>query len=90
MVQQILSEEFRRMQKLAGIITEGDENFITLAINYNTDQDDLDYIAGILKKAGITSTVTTDKEVKIKINKADKDKLAKVLRKNGFELIDPT
>ena len=88
MTQQILSEEFRRMQKLAGIITEGDENFITLAINYNTDQDDLDYIAGILKKAGITSTVTTDKEVKIKINKADKDKLAKVLRKNGFELIE--
>jgi hypothetical protein len=93
MAQQIISEEFRRMQELAGLLTEEDKNSITLAINYNTDQDDLDYIAGILKKAGIAGKVKVgiyDEEVKIKINKADKDKLAKVLRKNGFELIDPT
>ena len=92
MENQIINEEFRRMQELAGIITEGDKNFITLSINYNTDQDDLDYIAGILKKAGIVGKVKVgiyDSEVKIKINKADKDKLAKALRKNGFELIDP-
>jgi len=93
MANQSLNEEFSRMQELAGLLTEEDKNSITLAINYNTDQDDLDYIAGILKKAGIAGKVKVgiyDEEVKIKINKADKDKLAKVLRKNGFELIDPT
>jgi len=62
---------------------------ITVVVDYNTDPDDIKYVSNILKKAGIVGKVKAgidSEEVEIKINAADKSKLAKVLSKNGLEL----
>jgi len=62
---------------------------ITVVVDYNTDPDDIKYVSNILKKAGIVGKVKAgidSEEVEIKINAADKSKLAKALSKNGLEL----
>jgi hypothetical protein len=67
------------------------ERKITVVINYNTDEDDIRYIAGILKNAGILADVKAgidSEEVEITIEKSDLKKATKALSANGFELAD--
>jgi hypothetical protein len=65
------------------------ERKITVVINYNTDEDDIRYIAGILKNAGILADVKAgidSEEVEITIEKSDLKKAKQALSSNGFEL----
>jgi hypothetical protein len=65
------------------------ERKITVVINYNTDEDDIRYIAGILKDAGILADVKAgidSEEVEITIEKSDLKKAKQALSSNGFEL----
>jgi hypothetical protein len=67
------------------------ERKITVVINYNTDEDDIRYIAGILKDAGILADVKAgidSEEVEITIEKSDLKKAKQALSKNGFELAE--
>jgi hypothetical protein len=88
--------EIKRMQQLAGIITESeyqesqlDEGKAIINLTYNTAPDDLEYVKSILKKAGIQSSVKVGNfdEIEIKVNKEDEAKARKVLQsKGGFDL----
>jgi hypothetical protein len=61
----------------------------TVVLNYNTDPDDIEYVEGILKDAGILCTVEAgidSEEVEITLNKGDLKKATSALSTNGLEL----
>jgi hypothetical protein len=67
------------------------ERKITVILDYNTDEDDIRYVAGILKDAGILADVKAgidSEEVEITIEKSDLKKVKQALSSNGFQLAD--
>ena len=65
------------------------ESKVTLILHYNTDDDDIDYVEGILKKAGIPAIVKAgidSEEVEITLSKSDVKKATKALSADGLEL----
>lgn len=96
--QEPLNEQFRRMQKLAGIITEGMSSTATnesslnessFTFTYNTDPDDLDYFKKVLSRAGVTATVkkgTFEDEVEVVVDKKDLNKAKRAIEGDGISL----
>ena len=66
------------------------EKVTTFTLTYNTDQDDLDHVEGLLRKAGIdvvrVEAGTFDDEVEITINKDHLKKAKQALRADGFDI----
>jgi hypothetical protein len=92
-----MNESFLYMQKLAGVITEGQYqakkkvlNEDVISLTYNTDPDDLEYVKNVLKKAKISAKVkagTFDDEVEITVDKALRKKAIAALNDAGFDVI---
>lgn len=90
-----MNESFLYMQKLAGVITEGQYkakkvlNEDVISLTYNTDPDDLEYVKNVLKKAKISAKVkagTFDDEVEITVDKALRKKAIAALNDAGFDI----
>lgn len=66
------------------------EKVATFTLTYNTDQDDLDHVEGLLRKAGIdvvrVEAGTFDDEVEITINKDHLKKAKQALEADGFDV----
>jgi len=72
-----------------GVINPVQEAKQTIILNYNTDPDDIEYVEGILKDAGILAKVEAgidSEEVEITLNKGDLKKATRALSTNGLEL----
>ena len=99
-MKQQLNEQFIRMQKLAGIITENQinkEKLVTneaktfeFTIDYNTDDDDIEYIENLLKKAKVNASAEkgiVDDEMIIKAKDAiELRKAKKAIEDDGFQI----
>ena len=87
------------MQKIAGIITESEykEKLVTneaktfeFTIDYNTDDDDIEYIENLLKKAKVNASAEkgiVDDEMIIKAKDAiELRKAKKAIEDDGFQI----
>ena len=95
-----LNEQFIRMQKLAGIITENQINKeksvtneakeFSFTFSYNTDEDDVAYIQKVLKKAGVNATAEAgldSEEMEVKAGNAiELRKAKKAIEDDGFQI----
>lgn len=99
-MKQPLNEQFIRMQKLAGIITENQINKeksvtneakeFSFTFSYNTDEDDVAYIQKVLKKAGVNATAEAgldSEEMEVKAGNAiELRKAKKAIEDDGFQI----